>query len=156
MKIAVVSDIHGEGRRLDFLLFNGDQYDHILFLGDGWHDVEAFQYAFPRQFAAVKGNCDRDCEWNEDYVLMAGNTRIFMTHGHRYGVKYHLDSLAQAARREGATVALYGHTHHADIQYVQGVLCINPGHVCYPPSTATYCEIDIEGDTISPKIVKIE
>ena len=155
MKLLVVSDTHGEARRLNFL-FDVPSFTHVLFLGDGWRDAESLRYAFPTQFAAVRGNCDSDCDWNEDYTFTAGTVRVFMTHGHRYGVKYGLETLAAAAKATGASIALYGHTHRADVRYVDGVLCINPGHVCYPHNTATYCVIDIEGDNISPKIIKIE
>ena len=40
-----------------------------------------------------------------------GATRFFLTHGHRYGVKYSTEALAAAAGAAGADVALYGHTH---------------------------------------------
>ena len=156
MKLLVLSDSHGEGRKLDPFIEAEGAYSHVLFLGDGWRDAEALQYAFPAQFAAVRGNCDYDCDWNEDYTFWAGGVRIFMTHGHRYGVKYGLGSLAAAAAARGAKIALYGHTHKADISYVDGVLCINPGHVCYPNTTASYAEIVIEGSQVLPKIVKIE
>ena len=156
MKLLVLSDSHGEGRKIMRFLDTPDAYTHVLYLGDGWRDAEVLQYAFPIQFAAVKGNCDYDCDWNEEYTFWAGNTRIFMTHGHRYNVKYGLGSLAAAAKANGASIALYGHTHRADVSYVDGVLCINPGHVCYPCTTATYAEIVIEGEQVLPKIVKFE
>lgn len=156
MKILVVSDIHGEGHKLNKLLNKQGEYSHVLFLGDGWRDAESLQFAYPAQFAGVRGNCDLDCDWNERYTFNAGSVRIFMTHGHRYGVKYGLDTLAAAAMAEGASVALYGHTHHADARYVGGVLCVNPGHVCYPYSTATYAELIIDGDDVRAKIVKLE
>ena len=156
MKLLVVSDIHSDGHRLNPLLEKGDEYQHVRFLGDGWRQAECLQYAYPTRFAGVRGNCDDDCDWHEDYVVQAGSVRILMTHGHRYGVRTHLDSLAAAAIAQGATVALYGHTHQANVEYVMGVLCVNPGHVCYPHSTATYCELEIDGDNVTPKIVKFD
>lgn len=156
MKMLVISDSHGAVSRFNFLYNLTTTFTHVLYLGDGWRDAEDLKYAFPTQFAAVRGNCDPDCPWGEDYTFQAGNHRVFMTHGHRYGVKYGLDTLAAAARAQGADIALYGHTHRADIRYVEGVLCINPGHFGYPYNTATYCVIDIEEDQILPKIIKIE
>ncbi len=156
MKLLVLSDVHGEPAKFNRFLDCTTAYSHVLFLGDGYRDAECLQYAFPTQFAAVKGNCDYDCDWNEEYTFNAGKYRIFMTHGHRYGVKYCLDSLAAAAAAVGAQIALYGHTHVADIRYVNGVLCVNPGHVCYPDSTASYAEIIIDGDLVTPKIVKFK
>lgn len=156
MKLLVLSDTHGAVNKLATFYNMSGVFSHVLFLGDGWRDVEDLKYVFPTQFAAVRGNCDPDCPWSEEYTFWAGSIRVFMTHGHRYGVKYGLETLAAAAKANGASVALYGHTHKADVRYVEGVLCINPGHVSYPYNTATYAVIDIEGDQILPKIIKIE
>ena len=52
----------------------------------------------------------------------------FITHGHLYGVKYgRLDSLVYAAMEQGAKIAMFGHTHEADIEEMGGVKIINPG-----------------------------
>ena len=58
---------------------------------------------------------------------MADGVRIFMTHGHRYGVKYTLDSLANAAHFSGAALALFGHTHRSEYRRMGDVTLFNPG-----------------------------
>ena len=58
---------------------------------------------------------------------------IFYTHGHMYGVKYDLDTLAEAAAARGAEVALFGHTHIPLEEQHGTVLLFNPGSCgrCY-------------------------
>ena len=58
---------------------------------------------------------------------------IFYTHGHMYGVKYDLDTLADAASARGAEVALFGHTHIPHAETRSKVFLFNPGSCgrCY-------------------------
>ena len=58
---------------------------------------------------------------------------VFYTHGHMYGVKYDLDTLADAASARGAEVALFGHTHIPHAETRSGVFLFNPGSCgrCY-------------------------
>ena len=49
-----------------------------------------------------------------------------MTHGHIHRVKSGLDYLYGAARAEGVDIALYGHTHRANVEYTTPWM-INPG-----------------------------
>ena len=58
---------------------------------------------------------------------------VFYTHGHMYGVKYDLDTLADAAAARGANVALFGHTHIPVAEERGGVFLFNPGSCgrCY-------------------------
>ena len=40
---------------------------------------------------------------------------------------WHMDSLVYAAEEQGATLALFGHTHKAEWKELGGVTLINPG-----------------------------
>ena len=53
--------------------------------------------------------------------------RVFYTHGHNYGVKSNLYTLAREAKSRGCQIALYGHTHRPSIDEVDGITLINPG-----------------------------
>ena len=53
--------------------------------------------------------------------------RVFLTHGHLFGVKSGLDTLAAAAKDMGAQLALFGHTHQALLEERNGVTLLNPG-----------------------------
>ena len=53
--------------------------------------------------------------------------KFFCTHGDRYGVKYTLDALLNAAYFAGADIVLFGHTHRALSETMQGLYVVNPG-----------------------------
>ena len=77
---------------------------------------------------AVRGNCDFAAGYQDRLVIPFGGLKIYMTHGHIHHVKSGLDYLISAARGEGVDIALYGHTHRADVEYTTPWL-LNPGAV---------------------------
>ncbi len=123
MDLLVISDTHGKEDRLTDVL-RRSRADGLLFLGDGLRDLSVLpEELFCR---AVRGNCDffgRDVP--ETRLETFGAYRIFMTHGHRYGVKYSPEGVIAAALAADADVALYGHTHLPELhQFAAGtVLC---------------------------------
>ena len=154
MKILVFSDSHQDVKALSKLMTTVDQYDKVVFCGDGIESVYEYRDLYLKKFEMVRGNCDEI--WGpESITFSAGGVKFFVTHGHRYGVRGRLDMLASTALTNGCTVALYGHTHVADATYSQGVLCLNPGHLCGPGDSATFCEVILEGGTISYNFRKL-
>lgn len=114
MEILVFSDSHGktEGMRRA-LRAQIKRPDLILHLGDGAGDLE---YLSMRQIpsVSVRGNCD----WftvathlAEERCFEEMGYKIFMTHGHRYGVKSGVRELLTRAVELGADIVLFGHTH---------------------------------------------
>lgn len=55
MKIAIISDSHGERNGMN-ALFEKDDFDYLFFLGDGLSDLGA--YVNLDNVFAVSGNCD--------------------------------------------------------------------------------------------------
>ena len=112
MQFLVFSDSHGHSERINRALLLSREYDGVFFLGDGLRDLS---YCDISNLYAVKGNCDCfsfDCGGYEDSLLLTlGNKKIFMTHGHKYGVKHGLDMLIYAAAENDADIVLFGHTH---------------------------------------------
>ena len=95
MEILVVSDTHGRASRLSEILERTNA-DTLLFLGDGLRDLSVV----PASVAvyAVRGNCDFMGFDTPDARLEIFDTcRVFMTHGHRYGVKSSLSAAIRAA-----------------------------------------------------------
>ena len=82
---------------------------------------------------AVAGNCDFGALEPLDGLAAFDGVVVFYTHGHMYGVKYDLDTLADAAAARGANVALFGHTHIPVAEERGGVFLFNPGSCgrCY-------------------------
>ena len=82
------------------------------------------------------------CESDVAIVPFSGR-RIFACHGHRYGVKEGTARLVSEAKKNLCDVALYGHTHEADVHEQEGVLVANPG--CMTPYSPgqPYCYLVI-------------
>ena len=75
--------------------------------------------------------------------------RIFVTHGHAYGVKSGLGRLIDKAESVGADIALYGHSHIPDLTYMRGISAFNPGSISMPRQEGrrcTYGTIEISED----------
>ena len=131
MRVGVFLDSHGDHEALDELLERMGALDAVCFLGDVARDAEHLRErlaAMPNQpvLYAVRGNNDyySTCTLPWDLLIELGGVRIYMTHGHRL---VSLMNLAYKAQECGAQVALFGHTHQALCETVQGVLLLNPG-----------------------------
>ena len=126
MKIIVFSDSHGESSGM-ISAVRQHRPDMIVHLGDGSREALELETAFPDiPLHAVRGNCDLGSKLPERLCFEAGSIKIFATHGHLYS---NFDSFLNAAHFCGATLALYGHTHVAKIQYHPGLTSLNPGTV---------------------------
>ena len=131
MKILVLSDSHASLRFMRFAL-EKLKPDHVIHLGDHYDDGKALAEENPRiLFHQVPGNCDKyRCEpWLPDILCYPiGGVKIFMTHGHKLGLKSGPYRLLADARKSGAALVLYGHTHHPDChQEEDGLWVMNPG-----------------------------
>ena len=74
------------------------------------------------------GDCERDTQRLEkELQCTLDGVKFFCTHGDRYGVKYTLDALLNAAYFAGADIVLFGHTHRALSETMQGLYVVNPG-----------------------------
>ena len=63
-------------------------------------------------------------------------------------------NLALEAKRRGCDIALYGHTHVADICEMEGVTLINPGSLRYSMGKGgSYCYLVVNKDKATPVIV---
>ena len=136
-RLLVMSDTHGEGDGLRYLLeaawrqIGKKPIDCYVHCGDGIGDLEGcidlIRARDPgAELCMVRGNCDFSADAPDFAVLTMGGARIFVTHGHRYHVKGGLMNLDYAAEERGCSIALYGHTHIADMENGR-VLMINPG-----------------------------
>ena len=117
MEFLIVSDTHGRADRLTEVLAR-TRADILLFLGDGLRDLNVVPDRF--LLRAVRGNCDWMSHQDapELRVEQFGSTRFFLTHGHRYGVKYDLGAAIPVAVRADADVLLFGHTHRPFEQHL--------------------------------------
>lgn len=133
-KLVILSDSHNSRDAVERILKAERDADALIFLGDGLRDLELALTQFPKLRAyAVAGNCDYSALEPLDGLAAFDQVVIFYTHGHMYGVKYHLDTLADAAAARGAEVALFGHTHIPVAEQRGDVFLFNPGSCgrCY-------------------------
>jgi len=131
IKLCVFSDSHGCAEHM-IAAIKREEPALCFFLGDGERDLKTVQERFPSlPFYAVRGNCDMRSSLSSAIVCTVGGVCVFATHGHLYNVRYEpaLDTLAAAAQEAGATVALFGHTHHACLEKQQGITLLNPGTI---------------------------
>lgn len=149
----VLSDSHGRKKNVEKLAPLFSENDFVVHLGDGSADVRDFARDNPEKAYVMKGNCDFSYGLDE-IVIEAERVRIFCCHGHRYGVKSGLSRLAAHAKELGCDAALYGHTHRAKIEDVDGVLCVNPG-AAGDYTAPSYCYLVVHGDKLTPTIVPI-
>jgi len=145
-RLLIMSDSHNSRSAVERILKAEREIDALIFLGDGLRDLELALTSFPHVRAyAVAGNCDYGALEPLDGLAAFDKVVIFYTHGHMYGVKYDLDTLAEAASARGADVALFGHTHVPYYEQHGDVLLFNPGSCgrCYTgPDTYGIMELD--------------
>ncbi len=153
MKILVFSDSHNNKQAmLDAVLDENPKL--ILHLGDHAHDCDALLEAYPRiPLRAVRGNCDfRSNELDRDEFVIH-DKRIFMTHGHLYGVKTGLGSVLNTAFSRRADILLFGHTHIPFCETVDDLLVVNPGSIGL--GRKTYAVLEVERGTVECQIVEL-
>ena len=152
--IYVFSDSHGfSGNMLRVL--SAAQPDLLLFLGDGEVDLEPVRKRFPDlPLKTVCGNCDRYSSSPEKLLFTYEGVRIFMTHGHTFGVKEDPSAfqLRLAALEADAGIVLFGHTHEALCDYSLAMHILNPGTIGDVPSPS-YGVITLDGSAVRCRLV---
>ena len=135
MKIIVVSDTHGSYRNFKQVMQLNRNADVVVHCGDSRDEIDEIRMEFPdKQYYCVKGNCDFGSmiPLTEEFTLEG--VRFLACHGHMYNVKYGLMNLLLAAKERQADIALFGHTHIACDELVDGVRLFNPGSLGYGKS----------------------
>lgn len=153
-RVLVFSDSHGNKRGVDRLMERIDEFDKVIFLGDGWRDVEDYQAIYPSKFEVVRGNCDDrwTCDMPDHLVLSIEGVRFYVLHGHTCAAKSRTDLMCAAATVAECSVVLYGHTHRAKDEYgAYAVRLINPGHLGQPESNASWAELTVANGEIFAK-----
>lgn len=142
MKILVFSDSHGSiGNMYDAALLH--MPDTVVHLGDHISDANDLSYALPDvEVLRVPGNCDYASIQQPSILTELGGVRMFLTHGHLFGVKQGTQRLLAQAKTLGAQIALFGHTHRPLCEQCGGVWLLNPG-TCGRFGSASYGVIEI-------------
>lgn len=131
MKIVVFSDSHGEIEPM-FSAVTDESPDIIIHLGDNVSDAEELHRMYPGPaLLVVAGNCDLASIESRITELEISGRRLILTHGHTFAVKTPEGRLRllEYAKRAGADVTLFGHTHTPCHRFEDGILLANPGHI---------------------------
>ena len=156
----------------------GKESDALIFCGDGIPDLAAviehainepsYSDFIPPVIAFVAGNNDYDRYPTQNPLWKEGGTedfyqdvkiplvqtltvcsqKIYITHGHRHSLYSGTDELEYTAMNEEASVALYGHTHIAEVQNKTGMFMLNPGSCSRPRSgqPKSFARIELKND----------
>lgn len=149
-RIIVFSDSHGDAQALKTayeLALKAGGIHTVVFLGDGLSDFDALKPLLAANGTlhhAVRGNNDWSRSEPAELCFSVCGVRFYACHGHAWHVKYGLDRLWYAARECEAQVALYGHTHRADVELERGMYLVNPGAVCERYRGIPYADIRVE------------
>ena len=157
MRIAVLSDTHGNLSWMNKLMPMFDSVDAVIHLGDLVSDAKKIQERIKCPLYYVAGNCDIMSSAPQEFEGYIGGKKIFAVHGNRHSLEYGLYSLAADARQREAQICLYGHTHIPDITSCYGLWFVNPGSISRPRgmSRNSYAviEIDSRGEIIPDIII---
>ena len=130
MLLAVFSDSHGNSKNM-IAAVTREKPDEVVFLGDGVADAEKLAKAYPElPVRILRGNCDHDAyDVEECAIFELEGVKIFAAHGHIQGVRFGMERFGNSVYFSGCTLGLYGHTHRALCQTVNGMTFFNPGSV---------------------------
>lgn len=133
MLIAVISDTHHS--KSSILKIKNEikkrNVDVIIHLGDNADDANEIKDGLNCECYVVSGNCDL-CDFPDELLISLENKKIFMTHGHKYGVKFSLSNIFYRGRELDADIVLFGHTHVKLNFKEEGMWVINPGSPSLP------------------------
>lgn len=149
MKLFFMADIHGSLYYLNMALerFKQEAADYLIILGDELYhgarnpltrdynpkEVASILNSYSDKIIAIRGNCDSEVDemvlefpMTSTYsMLLYGNHRIFLTHGHIYNEQ-------NMPKLSSGDVFIYGHTHIPKAEKLNGITIINPGSVSLP------------------------
>lgn len=133
MKILIVSDSHGRSRYLDLAYERVKPIDMLIHLGDLEGDEEHIRSLGATETVLVSGNNDYFTDLPREEFIEIGHFKVMVTHGHRYSVNFKNDIIKDAARKQGADIVMYGHTHRPliDMSWNE-IWAVNPGSISLP------------------------
>ena len=132
MKILLVSDTHGNDRRLEEAVLKEFPFDFLIHCGDVEGSAEYIEEICDVPTLIVAGNMDYYGDLPKEEVLKLQGHRILVTHGHLYGVSTYLGELYSAAKRRHCEAVFFGHTHQPLVDEQDGILAVNPGSLTHP------------------------
>lgn len=119
-KWLIISDSHG--MNLDEIIKSHPGFK-IIHCGD-WCINKSF--LDKNDIIYVKGNCDISLSDSEKIIELDGY-KVFITHGHKYGVKTGYINLYYRALEAECNYCFFGHTHRPTSFEMDEIKFLNPG-----------------------------
>ncbi len=134
MKILVISDTHGEIDLAEKALKRHTDIKTVIHLGDYFRDAQRLENIFSDvRFEYIYGNSDFMIgDTPAEKMLEFEGKKIFITHGHRYSVKWDYEKLEKKAVELNVDLLMFGHTHIAELIEKDKYILLNPGSISDP------------------------
>lgn len=145
IKALILSDSHKDFLAVCSAIDENPDISMIIHAGDVQRDVEDIMSAYPTlPCAYVLGNNDYNI-WDVPYdrFFEWGGKKFFLTHGHNYGVKASPARVLLEAKKKGADICIFGHTHRRYFDD-SDIIVINPGS-----ARSGYAIIEIDDENVS-------
>ncbi|MBI5656974.1 MAG: YfcE family phosphodiesterase [Geobacter sp.] len=155
MEYLIISDTHGNYHTAAEVIAQAGHVDMIVHLGDETGDAVVLEHIFNRPVEKVAGNCDAPGKHPRELCVDLCGTTMLLTHGDRYQVKMGLAQLQKRAESAHARVVLYGHTHRAAIDEINGVLFINPGSLHRMNAELSYARLSLINGNLTASIIPV-
>lgn len=159
MRVLIISDTHGDFSAVEKLkrVHETRPFDEVWHLGDFVRDAQFISKMLEIPSVAVKGNCDVNAFGEEEITLIREGYRIYLTHGHLYGVKSSVMRLFYKALESKYDLVCFGHTHVPFFQKENERVLFNPGSLSRPHlgQTSTYGVINLTPSDIVAEIIEV-
>lgn len=151
MKILFITDSH---RHFSFLveMMEKEKPERVFAMGDYTKDFEELSYLYSEiPFEIVRGNCDFwDSHFSEEKIIFLEGKRIFLTHGHLYGVKSSYHFLREMGKKMKCDIILFGHTHREFLEE-KDIILANPGAA----QDGKYGILDLQNKKVEIKLKRL-
>lgn len=146
MRYLILADSHGDEKAVRELKPILENVDGVIHLGDHISDLQWLQKDHTKEFYGVRGNCDGPKSGDDELVVTLSGVKILLAHGHLFGVKHHLSEIYQHGHKKNVAAVLFGHTHIAVTDTINGIIMHNPGSLSLPKDGAprSYSILKIE------------
>lgn len=132
MRILIVSDTHRKHDALIEILDSVRPLDMLIHLGDAEGEEDYIEFLAECPVEIIAGNNDFFSDLPREKTLQIGKYRVWLTHGHYYGVNMGIADIETEAAARDFDIVMFGHTHRPVINYGKQVIALNPGSISYP------------------------
>lgn len=145
-RVLVISDTHGDISAVQYILDHRDDMDLIVHAGDTYSDMIEIYKTYGIPFEGVRGNTDFTLQGKSDSSFMIEDIKVYLTHGHKYGVKQSVNKLYYKGLEAAADIVIFGHTHLPYRYDGDDISIINPGSISRPRNgnNISYGILDVE------------